>query len=370
MRFVRKKGASFRGQPVLMLGLLLGGWGTARLILWGAPFAAAVSAAEVEYRAAAVSDQQISAVVRPGSVEAHLTASQDGDFGVRHRIMPGPRQADPAFLALAPAYRTDIAALPAPLLPTPALPASPLFVSLAAEQPAPPQAAPFPPTSPAGRPGQQGRWSSDAWFLLRHDTAPAAASGAGSYGRSQFGGVLRYRLASQSSFRPAVYLRGSQSIDHPQDTELAAGFSARPAPSIPVSMAAELRVTQTAGRTLLRPAVYAVTELPPVDLAMGFTGEAYLQAGYVGGEYATAFVDGQVRAERGLARAGDFELRAGGGAWGGAQDGAERLDIGPAATLALPLGRARGRVPVDWRFRVAGEAEPADGPALTISAGF
>ncbi|MBS1239358.1 MAG: hypothetical protein H6R45_64, partial [Proteobacteria bacterium] len=59
-----------------------------------------------------------------------------------------------------------------------------------------------------------------------------------------------------------------------------------------------------------------------------------------------------------------------GGAWGGAQKGAARLDIGPSASLQLKLGEANSRVSMDWRFRVAGEARPASGPALTISAGF
>ena len=58
------------------------------------------------------------------------------------------------------------------------------------------------------------------------------------------------------------------------------------------------------------------------------------------------------------------------GAWGGAQDGASRLDIGPSAAVSFRLGEGRGRVAADYRIRVAGEAEPASGPALTLSAGF
>ena len=94
------------------------------------------------------------------------------------------------------------------------------------------------------------------------------------------------------------------------------------------------------------------------------------QAGYVGGKYASAFADGQLRAERPLAEFGDAKLTAGGGAWGGAQKGAARLDIGPSASLQLKLGQTSSRLSMDWRFRVAGAAEPASGPALTISAGF
>ena len=37
----------------------------------------------------------------------------------------------------------------------------------------------------------------------------------------------------------------------------------------------------------------------------------------------------------------------------------------------MPLGKGLfGRAAVDWRFRVAGDADPGSGPALTLSAGF
>ena len=57
------------------------------------------------------------------------------------------------------------------------------------------------------------------------------------------------------------------------------------------------------------------------------------------------------------------------GDWG-AQEDAERLDIGPSAGLSFRIGAARGRVSADYRFRVAGDAEPSSGPALTLTAGF
>jgi hypothetical protein len=121
----------------------------------------------------------------------------------------------------------------------------------------------------------------------------------------------------------------------------------------------------------LRPAIAVVSELPPARLPLGFTGEAYAQAGYIGGRGATAFVDGLVRAERPLASVAGFDIRAGGGAWGARQRGAERLDMGPVASVRFRLGTsASARVEADWRFRVAGRSRPGSGPALTLSAGF
>ena len=113
-----------------------------------------------------------------------------------------------------------------------------------------------------------------------------------------------------------------------------------------------------------------MTELPRFDLPAGLSGEIYAQAGYVAGPNASAFVDGQLRVERRLARLGRGELRAGLGAWGGAQKGANRIDVGPSATLDFPLGGGQGRVSADWRLRAAGNAAPKSGPAITLSAGF
>jgi hypothetical protein len=231
-------------------------------------------------------------------------------------------------------------------------------------------AAPYQPLSTTLASPNGGRWSSDGWFLLRRDTTTALASGGGSYGGSQAGAVLRYSLAPSSAYRPMAYARVSQALGGAKDSELAVGLSARPVPRVPVRAAAELRVTRAGGRTLVRPAAYAVTELPAFDLPLGFTAEAYGQAGYVGGKSASAFADGQVRAERKFAEFGDTKLSAGAGAWGGAQKGAARIDLGPSASLRLKLGETNSRVSMDWRFRVAGDAQPASGPALTISAGF
>jgi hypothetical protein len=56
--------------------------------------------------------------------------------------------------------------------------------------------------------------------------------------------------------------------------------------------------------------------------------------------------------------------------WGGAQKHAERLDVGPSVAASFRIGEANSRLALDYRFRVAGNAEPMSGPALTFSAGF
>lgn len=232
--------------------------------------------------------------------------------------------------------------------------------------------APFEPGARAKR-TVTGRWSADAWSLIRQGGRQGLGAGLtpATYGASQIGAVLRYRLAPGSAHRPAAYLRVSRSLHGPPQREAAVGLSARLVAGLPVSAAGELRIYRDAFGTRLRPAVLAITEMPPLELPQGLRAEAYAQAGYVGGKGATGFVDGQVRLDRSLGQVAHADVRLGVGAWGGAQKGASRLDVGPSAVLAFPLSETVfARAAIDWRFRVAGHAAPVSGPAFTLSAGF
>jgi hypothetical protein len=223
---------------------------------------------------------------------------------------------------------------------------------------------------PTGSRRPASRLLADAWIFVRQDTVSAVVSGLPSYGRSQAGGTLRYRLAPSSSGDPQAYVRASSALEGALERDLAVGLSARPVRGLPVRFAAELRATQTAARTELRPAITAASEFPRLALPHSFRADAYLQGGYVGGRFATAFADGQGRVERPIARFANTEVAAGAGAWGGAQRGAARLDVGPTATVSVRLGAIRGQLAADYRLRVAGGAQPNSGPAFTLSAGF
>lgn len=214
-------------------------------------------------------------------------------------------------------------------------------------------------------------WSGDGWLLYRRGSgAPAAAAGLfPTYGASQAGGVIRYALAPSSSRAPQAYLRASRALDFAQ-SEAAVGLSLRPLPGIPARLLGEARVQRDGGRTRLRPAAAVVSELPPVRLPLGAQGELYAQAGYVGGKNATPYFDAQATIERPLLATGPAELRLGAGAWAGGQEGSARLDLGPRASVKLAFGEASSRLALDWRFRVAGNARPGSGPAVTFSAGF
>lgn len=231
---------------------------------------------------------------------------------------------------------------------------------------------------PAGRapdtaPASPSRWSGDGWIALRQGgAAPALGNGTVPlYGASQVGAVLRYRLAPGSSPSPAAYVRVVGALGSTMETDLAAGLSARLAPSLPVTAHAEARLARRKGSEVeLRPAAFVAAGFDEARLAYGVKMRGYAQAGYVGGRDATGFADGSLVADRDVMSKGNTALSAGAGLWGGAQRGAARLDIGPSGSLRFRLGEGTGRITVDYRLRVAGNAEPASGAALTLSAGF
>jgi hypothetical protein len=73
---------------------------------------------------------------------------------------------------------------------------------------------------------------------------------------------------------------------------------------------------------------------------------------------------------REVAQVGRARLGFGAAAWGAAQPGIARVDVGPQAVLHLPLGPAGARLSAEYRFRVAGKARPANGISITLGADF
>ncbi|MBV7264954.1 hypothetical protein [Erythrobacter ani] len=230
---------------------------------------------------------------------------------------------------------------------------------------------------PFEEPAQQDRWSVDAWAFWREGSNATLISQGRVpiYGASQLGSNLQYRILPSSLRDPRLYLRAYRALVSGGETEVAGGVSARPVARIPVRLAAEIRFTENRFGSEVRPAVIAISELPPQSLPADFTLEAYGGAGYVGGKSATAFADGQAAVTREFANfAGPLDTRArlsaGAGAWGGAQEDASRVDVGPTVRLDMTLGQVPARLSVDWREQVGGDAAPRSGVAATLSTRF
>lgn len=405
-------GVRVRGQPLVALLAILGGWIAGRAVTWEAPAFIAGAAAGETARASMLAprgfafDAKVGPQSQPGSgltapPAAGLASIPVGPlisyrdfYDAARSAAQAPRPAPPVVFplwnpaghawgpsarGLAPlsaGWQENVPFAEAAL--DAGFPGSSRLPSLAsfAAQPGPPATVGQPVAAsgvvPAGE-AVPRRWSGDAWMLMRRGGGAALGAGAlpATYGASQAGTVLRYRLATRDDRRTTAYLRVTSSLGQMRETSAALGVSARPLPRLPIVAALEARITDQAGRRRVQPVAMAVTEIAPFALPLNMRGEAYAQAGYVGGDFATPFADGQLRLDRSLLGYGAIEARFGVGLWGGAQKGAGRLDVGPSAGISMPLGRGMfGRLALDWRFRVLGNAEPRSGPAVTLSAGF
>lgn len=362
------------GQPLVVMAGILFAWTGMRIALWDADFGL-----DVEARPA----------LPPLLAEAQMQAP------VVRATLPEPVRANGGdSVATEPATRAQFDPPPRVLEPLPKRPVAPtasdqtgvaerhrtaashslLWLAAMAHVPIPAEIAERidRDASHKDRSKRSSRFSADAWLFLRQGRGDPLSVGpqAASYGRSQAGGVVRYRLRPSSKHAPAAFLRATRSLSGEKQQELALGLSTRPLSQVPVKVHIEGRVTDGEGATELRPAAFVTGGLYRDDLPFGISVRGYAQAGYVGGDFATPFADGSLIAEREVARFDLGTVKAGAGAWGGAQEGASRLDVGPTTGVELSVGDVPVRLSVDYRVRVAGDASPGSGGALTLSTGF
>lgn len=210
-----------------------------------------------------------------------------------------------------------------------------------------------------------GRWSGDAWVLARGgDGTGSLASGTALLGGSQAGARLLYRVTDDVAAPVSLSARLSSPLRR-RGAEAALGVEWQPITRLPVRVLAERRQRVSGdGRSAF--ALLAHGGISERPVGREFRLDGYAQAGMVGARSRDLFADGAVTLVRPLASG----LAVGAGAWGGAQPGAARLDIGPRLTTTFAAAGGRARVSLDWRFRVAGDASPASGPSLTVGAGF
>ncbi|RDE05016.1 hypothetical protein DVW87_13780 [Sphingomonas aracearum] len=218
----------------------------------------------------------------------------------------------------------------------------------------------MPPRPPAA---PRSRWSGSGWLFARGGRGIAPGASGGQLGGAQAGLRLAYALDRRGRLalagRATTPLRG-------RGTELAAGVEWQPT-RLPVRLVAEQRFGIDGVRSA--PALGVVAGAGPVAIAPAVRIEGYAQAGVIGADRG-AYADAAARIATPLGALGGLRFDLGAGAWGGAQKGAARLDIGPSLAVSLPLGRAGARLSVDWRQRVAGGARPGSGLVVSLGTDF
>lgn len=384
--------ASGRGRPLRFFGLLLGAWVTTRVAILAMPWADPSVAAPVPPQAWTPS---------PGAGQAQVARS-----GLPLRVVlpalpaQGPRPSLARFekeiLSRPLADKTATSANEALFAPgqTAAAGHNLLWMAAMAAMPLPAPVARLlensGATAPAavlpggsrlasadGAASSGARWHFDGWLVYRggDHSAPSPLSGVGPglLGGSQAGAVVTYRLG-RAEAAPALMVRlagAPGEAGTPAAAEAAAGIRWRPFARLPAAIQGEVRVGRSGdGITRARPAALVVGGFDDADLPFGAKLRAYGAAGWVGGSFPTAFAEGHVVAAREVARFDLARLDAGLGTWGAIQRNVARLDAGPSVSLSFPAGGTAARLQVDYRRRLAGDAAPGDGIAVTLSTGF
>ena len=185
------------------------------------------------------------------------------------------------------------------------------------------------------------RWSGSAWLVARGGAGIAPGGLGGQLGGAQAGARIAYLVDRRH--RLALAARVTTPLGRGL-REAALGVEWQPS-RLPVRLVAEQRFALDGGRS--GPALGEVGGVGPVALPLDFRLEAYGQAGVIRRAATEPYADGAARVAHPLAAIGGVRVDLGAGAWGGAQRGAARLDLGPTLGATLPLGKQRLRVSVD-----------------------
>ncbi len=209
------------------------------------------------------------------------------------------------------------------------------------------------------------------WVFAREDrlSPKAALSPRGQYGGAQAGGIVSYRFSGDDKAGLATFVRATTSLSVDGDEELAIGIKAKPLNNLPISLYAEQRFDP--GSFGNRGTAFYVAGGTGPELVIAKTSlETYGQAGYLFSEDDSHFFDLAATLQRTILERGKYRMTMGAGGWAGGQEGLHRIDIGPRTNIHLPVGKADLRVSLDWRQRIAGNAAPDSGVAITVTSGF
>jgi hypothetical protein len=202
------------------------------------------------------------------------------------------------------------------------------------------------------------RLSVTGWAMMRNEGGPDSLAGRGMLGGSETGARLMWRVTPSL----AASLRASAPVNSQRGAEAALGVRYQPFQAWPVAVTLERRrAVKQYGRNAF--AMFAEGGVYGRTIPWQSTLDGYFQAGVVDFNNPDWFVDGQLAVSRPIWR----NLSGGLGAWGGAQPGLNRFDVGPR--LSLRVGQ-RMRAHVDYRLNVAGNAAPGSGAVVTLAGDF
>ncbi len=355
----------------------------AMLVIWVASRTTAILWVEDQVQtkpAPAVSERTATAIPQAATWQQrasplHLTGLETAHLRIPARQLAGMEPIKPLLWSrtrhtITPPILRDALWLPESTSPTVIEP-TPVVVA----QKPPFQLSPAPPQSGTvlskydGPPmSRKDRISISAWSLVR----PRATIGRisdGQLGGSQIGvSGLAYIYSPSARVRVATSGRVSAALGSAQEREAALGFALVGTGKLGWRAGLERRVRfGKLGQSSW--AALGVAGFDKLPIRPGLTASGYAQFGMVGRKRRDGFADASATIDFDLAHLGNGTLRAGLGAWGAVQPDLARFDLGPNLSWR-PEKMGLPAISVQWRQRLAGNAAPASGPAITIGADF
>lgn len=214
------------------------------------------------------------------------------------------------------------------------------------------------------------RWSLGVATYWRAGSGASSSVGPGGVARlggTQSAARLTYVVEPQRQLR--AYARLTHTPVRRDGMDIAVGVALRPIRSLPVDVHVERR-TVVAGDGRDTTLVYAAGGIDNRRLAQNFRLSAYGQAGVADFGELVGFADAAVVVQREVAEFSGMRLSLGSVAAAAVQPDARRVDVGPRAAIFLPKVGQGALVAFDWRERVAGNARPGSGLAVTLAADF
>ena len=203
-------------------------------------------------------------------------------------------------------------------------------------------------------------WEAETYLFYRPDGKQTSLAAGGQLGGSQFAA----RVAWRPGGGPIGFAARAYAPLGGKGAEAAAGIDWHPFGDGSVRVSIERRQRLDAqGRSAW--SAYAAGGFYRSRGSAELDG--YAQAGVVGTERRDTFVDGALRIGYRLPTHGLIPIL-GAGLWGAAQPGVARVDVGPRAALRIPVGPHILTAALDGRLRLAGNARPGSGAALTLAA--
>lgn len=208
----------------------------------------------------------------------------------------------------------------------------------------------------------RNRFQLSGWALVRGAASPGGLVPAGTLGGSQIG-MRGWFAPGPSGLVLTARVSSPLGSRFGSETSIGAGFRKGG-----VGVIVEERISLDAGGGA-RPSVTVFGGISDVRVRGKLRADGYAQAGIVGLNNRIGFADGAIRIEHPVLDK-PVRLAVGAGAWGGAQPGLARLDTGPQIVARVPVAGGTMRIAGEWRFRIAGNADPGSGPVLSIGADF